>query len=563
MKILQIFIILTAFNLFFSKDIFSQENVRIHRSEFKIKEDGFKEAWKAVRKGNKNYRFGAASYRLARENYLKAYKYNEKNAELNYKIGICYLYSDDKFLAIKYLKKAFELNSAVTDDIHFQLARAYHMSLDFDNAIKEYTTFKSSISERKLKKLDVNIDKCISECETGKSLVSQPQRVVIQDMGKLINSEYDDYYPVIDSKEETMYFTSRRPGINNTKRNYYDKKFSEDIYMVKKRGKEWGIAQLLSKKLTTKRSEAAVALSPNDSILYIFKSNGNGNIYYTSMKNGKWRSPSAFRHINSRYRETSMCISPDGKKLFFVSDRKDENAVGGKDIYECDLNAKGKWSKPKNLGPPINTPDNEEGVSISRDGKTLYFSSKGHPGMGGYDIFSSTLGDNGKWSDPVNMGYPINTPDDDLFFSMMGNGKVAYLSSNREQGIGGKDIYKIVFLGAEKEMVMIKENSPFAFEIYDTKTLFRKPPEYLTVDSSIILTGRVLDSETKTGILAKLQFIDSEKSSVVSTLISDTAGNYKTRLPEKKIYGVEITAKGYLFFLDVVDIKKATYRCCQ
>ena len=288
MKMLRIFLLMISYFLISNHIVFSQENVRIHRSEFKIKDDGFKEAWKSVRKGNKNYRFGTSTYRFineawfgtetyrfAREFYLKAYKYNDKNAELNYKIGVCYLYSDDKFLAIKYLKKAFELNSTVTDDIHLQLAKAYHMSLDFANAEKEYSLFKSSISERKLRKLNLNIDKCLEECETGKSLVSRPQRIVAQDLGRLINSEYDDYYPVIDSKEETMYFTSRRPGQSNTKRNYYDKKFSEDIYMVKKRSKEWGIAQLLSRKLTTKRSEAALALSSNDSTLYIYKSKRN------------------------------------------------------------------------------------------------------------------------------------------------------------------------------------------------------------------------------------------------------------------------------------------------
>ena len=558
MKILQKLILTVTYLLLSVTFTFSQENVRIHRSEFWIKDDGFHVAMKCIRKGNKNFRYGPAKYRAAREFYLKALNYNEKNAELNYKIGVCYLYSDDKFLAIKYLKRAFELNSTVTDDIHFQLARAYHMSLDFDNAIKEYTAYKSNVSEKKLQKLNINIDKYLTECETGKTLVSQPQRIVIQDLGKLTNSEYDDYYPVVDSKEETMYFTSRRPGLKNTKRNYYDKKFSEDIYMVKKRGKDWGIAQLLSKRLTTKKSEAAVALSPNDSTLYIFTSKGNGNIYYSNLKNAKWSGLHAYRRINSRSRETSMCISSDGKKVFFVSDRDVDGAIGGKDIYMCEIDPWGKWTKPKNLGPPINTPDNEEGVSLSKDGKTLYFSSKGHPSMGGYDIFSSTLGDNGNWSNPVNLGYPINTPDDDLFFTMMGNGKVAYLSSNREQGVGGKDIYKVVFLGAEKELVMSKENTPFAFELYDTKTMFRKPPEYFTVDSSIILQGKVLDSETKTGILAKLQFIDSEKSTVVATLLSDTSGNYKTRLPEKKVYGVEITARGYLFFLDVVDIKKAT-----
>jgi outer membrane protein OmpA-like peptidoglycan-associated protein/tetratricopeptide (TPR) repeat protein len=539
----------------FSQVSFGQENVRVHRKAFKIKQDGFKEAMKSIRMGNKAYRFGKATYHEARENYLKANKYNDKNAELNYKIGICYLYSDDKFQAIKYLKKAFDLNLKVTTDIHFQLARAYHMSLDFDNAIKEYKLYKQSMPERKLIRLKINIDNYIAECETGKSLISHPVRVIIQNLGKTVNSEYDDYGPVVDSKEEDIYFTSRRPGKINTKRNRLDKAFSEDIYITKKKGKDWAQAQLLSKSLTSKKSEAAVALSPDDKTLYLYKNNRNGNIYFTQFSDGHWKRPKSLGRVNSGDRETSMSITGDGKKNYFVSDR-DDNSIGGKDIYVEEKDDKGKWSKPRNLGLPINTPENEEAVNISKDGKTLYFSSKGHPGMGGYDIFMSTLGDNGKWSKPVNMGYPINTPDDDLFFNMMNNGKVAYISGNRDQGFGGMDLYKIIFLGAEKEMFMTMENSPLAFEIYDPKTFFKKPPEYIVSDSSVLLTGKVRDTETKGPVFAKMQIIDSERSSVVATLLTDTAGSFKVRLPQKKAYGVEISAKGYLFYLDVIDFKK-------
>jgi outer membrane protein OmpA-like peptidoglycan-associated protein len=554
MKTIRLLLISSILGIFVYQPAFSQENVRVHRKEFKIKEDGFKEAMKSIRKGNSFYRFGRATYRSAREYYLKAYKYNEKNAELNYKIGICYLYSDDKFQAIKYLKKAFELKPKVAKDIHFQLARAYHMSLDFDNAIKEYNQYKNSVSAMKLERLNINIQKYISECETGKSLVSHPVRAIVQDLGKSVNSEYDDYYPVVDSKEELMYFTSRRPTKENKNRNFFDKKFSEDIYVSKKKGKEWGTAQQLSKYLNSSKSEAAVALSPDNKYLYLFKSSGNGSLYSTQMVNGKWKSPRSLS-INSRFRETSMSITSDGKKLYFISDRT-RNSVGGKDIFYSERDAKGRWLSPKNIGPPVNTSENEEAVSISKDGKTLYFASKGHPSMGGYDIFSSTLGDNGKWSKPVNIGYPINTPDDDLFFSMMENGKVAYISSVRDQGIGETDLYKVIFLGEEKTLVMTTKNSQPAFEIYDSVTLYRKPPEYLIVDSSIMLIGKVLDSETKAPIFAKMQFIDSEKSAVVATLLTDTAGNYKARLPEKKTYGIEISAKGYLFFLDIVDISK-------
>lgn len=554
--IYRLFLSVLILTLFYSNS-FSQKNVRIKKSEFKIKDNGFKEAWKSVKKGNKNYRFGAVTYRTAREFYIKALEYNDKNAALNYKAGVSYLYSDNKNLALDYLKKAFELNPQVADDIHLQLARAYHMSYDFDNAIKEYSEFRKNTSEKKLRKMGVNIDQSIKECETGKLLVKEPQRVVIQNIGKQINSEYDDYYPVVDSSENTMYFTSRRPGANNTKRNFYDKKFSEDIYMVKRKSKEWGIGQLLSNKLTTKKSEAAVAISPDNKNLFIYKSNGGGDIYYSFVKNGKWKSPKKFRRINSRGMETSVSFTGDGKRMYFVSNRE-KGSFGGKDIYMCTIDEKGKWSKPKNIGSPVNTPQNEEGVFVTRDGKTLYFSSKGHPSMGGYDIFKSTINSDGSWSAPVNLGFPVNTPDDDLFINMTDNGKSGYLSSNREQGIGGKDIYKLIFLGAEKEMIMTKESSPLAFEMYDKKTLFREDAGFMTVDSSILISGKVLDADTKEPVIAKLQFINSEKANVAAVLISDSTGNYKTGLPEKKVYGVEITAKGYLFYLDLVDLKKIT-----
>jgi outer membrane protein OmpA-like peptidoglycan-associated protein/tetratricopeptide (TPR) repeat protein len=533
--------------------LFAQEDVKIRKREFYTKDEGFREAWKAIKKGNKYYKFDKSTYRKAREYYLKAYNYNDKNTELNYKIGITYLYADDKFEAIKYLKKAYEFNVDITDDIHLQLGRAYHMSLDFDNAIKEYKEFLATTKPKKLKKFNINIDALINECETGKKLIKQPVRVIAQNLGKNVNSEYDDYYPVVDSKETTLYFTSRRN--EKAKRTFMDKKFPEDIYVSYNRGKEWGKADVI-KKIISKKNEAVVGISPDGKQLYIYKSKGNGNIYISTLKNGKWRSPSKFRKINTRkYRETSLSITEDGKKIYFVSDRDIKTAVGGKDIYYTEQNSKGRWSKPKNIGVPINTNKNEEGVYISRDGKTLYFSSKGHSSMGGYDIFYSKLDSFGAWSKPENIGYPINTPDDDLFFSMLENGKAAYVSSIREAGIGEKDIYKIIFLGSEKEMVLTYKNSPFAFE-KDKKTLLRKPVNPLEIDSALYMKGKILDEETLKPVLAKLEVIDSDKGEVLATLISDTSGTYKVRIPKKKPYGIQISAKGYLLFLDIIDLAK-------
>jgi tetratricopeptide (TPR) repeat protein len=215
----------------------AQERVRIKRSEFKVKEDGFKDAWKAVKRGNSNYSV-KATYRQAREQYLKAYKFNENNAELNYKLGICYLYSDDKVQAVKYLKKAYELNKEVTKDIHFQIARAYHLNYEFDNAIAEYKLYRGLVPERKLIRKNIYIENYITECETGKNLVSNRVRAIVVNLGKTVNSEYDDYAAVVDSREESIYFASRRPTKMNSNRNLLDQKFSEDIYLSKKKGKD-------------------------------------------------------------------------------------------------------------------------------------------------------------------------------------------------------------------------------------------------------------------------------------------------------------------------------------
>lgn len=541
---------------------FEQENVRIKRKEFFKKKEGFKEAWKNVKLGDDSYEFGSATYRDARTKYLKAIKYNDKNAALNYKIGICYLYADDKFQAIKYLKKAFELKPDVTEDIHYQLARAYHMSMDFDNAIKEYQKFKTTVKPKKLEKMNVDLEKLMNDCETGKSLVGNPVRVVVQGLGKSVNSEFDDYRAVVDPKEESMYFTSRRPTNKGAKRFFGDKKFFENSLLSKKKGKDWGNAIQLDQTFNSSSNDAILAMSPDGKRLYVYKGKkGNGDIYYSEFKDGKWKGLKSFSVINrGDSRETSMSITQDGKKIYFVSDREKGSVAeaGSKDIWVVEMDAKGKWSKPRNLGTTVNTKDNEEAVCISADGKTIYFSSKGHAGMGGYDIFSSTLSDNGKWSKPVNMGYPINSPDDDLFFNMMQNGKSAYLTSIREQGIGEKDIYKVIFLGAEKELTNSFITTPLAYELYDTKSMFKRIPDFLDIDTSIIVTGRVLDSETKMPIIAKLQFIDSQKGQIASVLVTDSTGVFKAKMAERKPYGVEISAKGYLFFLDVVDLSKVT-----
>src|SRR5690606_24474694 len=187
-----------------------------------------------------------------------------------------------------------------------------------------------------------------------------------------------------------------------------------------------------------------LAISADVSTLFLFNDEGNGDIYFSDLIDGKWSVPQPLPGIiNSSFQEKSITISSDEKTLYFSSDRP--GGYGGLDIYKATLDSKGDWSNVKNLGPIINTEFDDDGPFIDYDGVTFYFSSKGHKGMGGHDIFKSVFNpQSNEWSEPQNLGYPINTPDDDIYFvASPKDDKRAYYSSVREDGMGYTDIYMI------------------------------------------------------------------------------------------------------------------------
>ncbi len=541
----------------------SQTLLKIKRSEFKIIDEGFKNAWKAVNEGNKLILDGPGTYREARKSYLKAYRYNPNNPELNYMIGISYLFTDDKFESIKYLKKAYKGKPDVSPDIRLMLGRAYHQVLDFDNAILEYSEYIKTLSPKEIVVKKPIVDKYIIECRNGMELVASPKRLVVLNLGKAVNSEEDDYNPVITRDEKTMFFTSRRMQDEKSPRNPADNKFYEDIFKSENVGGEWKKAVRFDEKINKKKNRknnAAVGIShKNDEIfIYIGKSR-SGDIFSSRLKEGKWTTPSALSSkINTSSRETSMCLSSDGRTMYFCSNEP-KTSMGGSDIFVSTQDANGRWQKPKNIGQTINTRSDEIAVSISYNDSILYFSSKGHKSMGGFDIFKSTLSETGLWSQPENMGYPINTADDDIFYRESKDGRTAYYSSIRESGLGGKDIYKVIFLGAEKEMLSSDENIPLLGTLQPYENIFFTVPQKIEVDTSITMKGRISDSENQQSVVAKLELIDPDLSRSVATAISDTGGIYSIKVPAPKQYGVEIVAKGYLLYLDVVDLTGRSY----
>ncbi|MDX2430189.1 MAG: OmpA family protein [Bacteroides sp.] len=534
-----------------------QEDVTIKKKYFKTGvEIGFKEAWESVKEGDKRFKEGRGTWDLARDLYLYANQYNSNNPELNYKIGACYLFTDDKYVAIDYLLKAYNLDQEVSPDIHLLLGTAYQLVLEFEDAATHFKEHKLTLDEEEQEIYSDLLAKRLTECQNGRSLSKEPVRVILQNLGEGVNSKYDDYNPIFAYGDTALYFASRRP-FEKAKRNPLDNKFNEDIYLSKNTKSGFEKAVRLGKPFNTENNEALVGISSDGSRNLIYrghKDNGNLEIISYNREKAKWsKSKIVAKKLLSKEGETSAALSSDGNELFYVSRNKDLS-TGGKDILYTRLNEKGKWDDPRNIGGLINTPYDEEGVFLTSDGKHLYFASKGHNTMGGYDIFRSERAENGGWSAPENLGYPINTPDDEVLFVMDKAGDYGYYSTIREGGQGSKDIYKVIFLGSEKELVTATKDELVAGPGAE-KIGFLTLPLLPQLDTSIIVTGRVLDTiEGIHPVLASLSYMDPQGYIQEIRTVTNDSGFYTARLPEPTIYGVEINATGYLYFLDIVDL---------
>jgi len=244
--------------------------------------------------------------------------------------------------------------------------------------------------------------------------------------------------------------------------------------------------------------------------------------------------------------------------LYFASERP--GGFGGEDIYVSRWDEKKKeWGPAENLGANINTKYRETGVFLHPDGETMYFSSQGHSTMGGFDIFMSKRDEKGVWGAPVNIGYPINSPDDDVFFVVSGSGRYGYYSSFRQDGYGEKDLYRITFLGPEKPPIPSTEDNLIASLVNPVREIVIEPKVEVSTVNLAILKGIIRDARTLQPLEAKLELIDNDKNELVTTLTSDSkSGAYLVTIPAGKNYGISVKAEGYLFHSENVDIPKAS-----
>ena len=501
----------------------AQTNVEFKRSNFKGKK-GFSKAYSEFLDGRDAYEQNV--YYEAIQHLEKAHEFNPDNAELNYMLGDCYLHTIYKAKALKYLKKAVELDPEISDDIYFKLAQAYQYNYKFKEAKKEYYHFKVSLDPEKLYVWDSVITKKMDECDVGIMLMANPTNGMVVNL-KTINSEYSDYAPIVTGDGRVMYFTSRRKGTTGGKTDYNDMQYYEDIYYSIKKKYRWGTPVNVGPPINTKRHDATVGISTDGQILFLYRGEKNGgDIYFSIMKDSSWTTPKPLpAPINTQYHENSASIAYDNRTLYFISDRP--GGIGGKDIYMSVLQDDSTWSEPVNLGPTINTPYDEDGVFIHPDNRTLYFSSQGHKTMGGYDIFFSVRGKDGKWSDPQNLGYPINTPDDDVFFVTTASGEQGYYTSVRVDGTGMKDIFVINYPSTEND----DQASKLTF-----------------------IHGKVTDKDSSSHhVMIHLYDLETKKR-LGDYFSNGKTGYYAISLPAGHLYGVLFSGTGYYMpYIEEVD----------
>ncbi len=391
---------------------------------------------------------------LALKNFLDLEKLYPDNAHIKYKVGLCYfLTTNRKVLAIPYFKAAAKNISKEFEegtykevqsppDAIYKLAKVYHIEFKIDSAIAEYKKFKLTIPDYEVDLLK-DVDQQVKMCENAREIFKVPVKFSIQNLGNKINSPFDDYSAVLDAGETILILTSRRPGSTGGLLADDGKPFEDIYYSLKKSDGQWSAPSNIGPMINTEGHDASISLSANGQHLYIYRDDwGNGNIYVSHFINDQWSEPEILgSDINSKAWETHASVSPDGQILFFTSDR--EGGSGGLDIYYCKRLPNGEWSLAQNIGPVVNTEYDEEAPFMHPDGRTLFFSTKGHTSIGGFDIFFSVLQEDGKWIQPRNIGYPTNTADDEIFFVASPDGKRAYYSSSKDSGFGEKDMYLI------------------------------------------------------------------------------------------------------------------------
>ncbi len=385
-------------------------------------------------------------YVTALKEYQYLYSRDSSNPDYLYPLGICYLNTNiDKLKSIPLLEKV-TAQKEFDPEALYELGVAYQIAYRFDEAIECFEKFKKMLGTEK----DLNyvpLERQIEMCENAMEIVKHPVNVTFENVGPRINSPSPDYNPFITKNETRLYFSSKRFG-NTGNLIDYDGYYTADIFVSENKYGTWEKSKRLPVSINTPLVEESCGLSSDGSYLFAFTDNLEIKMQTCmSVKEGKNFQTLATlgENVNSiKASTTAITITPDKKVIFFSSAR--EEGQGGSDLYMSKLLPSGIWGPAENVGDDINTKYDEDFPYLAPDGKTLYFASMGHNSMGGLDIFKTTWNrEENTFSEPVNLGYPVNTPEDNSTISFTASGRYAYISALRNDTYGNLDIYRVIF----------------------------------------------------------------------------------------------------------------------
>lgn len=473
--------------------------------------------------------FSVRSYDMALAKFLEAIQAGEKDPMVHYKTAVCFHRSNEtqeQIKSIPYYEYALANGKNMPASLYYDLGTIYLKDENVQKALENFNKFRE-VSSKADKKVMAMADEAIQTCHHAAALMSVPRNFTVHHFNSIINTKYTEYNPVLSADESVMAFTALRPNTGKTRTG---DKFIEEIYITFNNSGGWSEPKVVPVSHGYNVGTAGLAADGQKMLIFMGGSVDPGSLFQITKAGEAWGKPGLITPtINTpKYLESTASITPDGKTIYFASDRI--SGAGGLDIYKTAMLANGTWSPPVNLGPEINTKANEDAPFIHPDQKTLFFTSDGHNSMGGRDIFVTRLVDN-KWTNPENMGYPINTTANDNYFTLLADGTRGYFSSDRKGGMGGQDIYYI-------DMPAGSANIPLT-----------------------MIKGKILNAETGKPMPTKIYLIDNKTNKKLDFVYDPdpVTGHYLVILPPAKDYDMVIESEGFLPYTLNINIPNQTY----
>lgn len=538
------------------------QNVDFKSANFKDDKEGLKKATDAIKAGEEFFTLAneaifqvknpGMDYKKALKQFEIAQKFNPNNALNNFRMGVCYSYSTDPGKAIPYIKKAYELDKTCDPFMEYYLGYTLQLEGKFEDAIKSFTAFETNYKKADEFSKFVNLH--VSECKNARGSVQNPIRAWVDNV-KALNSEFDDFAPSISTDGSEIIFTSNRPNGHSTNEvGDYDK----DIYSASLSDMHWSKPAQIKGGVNTASDDVSNNLSFDGTRMLMHREdNGQTDIYESILKGTTWSDPTKlhFQISSTKANEIYASYSNDGWGIYFARDNA--NRSTGFDIMQSQMQSKIQrdYMAAAMIGE-VNSAFNDGPIYMHIDGETMYIAAQGKTSLGGYDIYKSKKVQ-GQWTKPENMGYPINTQYDDFFFATTANSKYAYIASNREGGSGGYDVYKVTFWGDEKKPIVDVEDYLLASIAMPIKDAQVEEKVDVNRKSFTVFKGKTIDALTKKAVEALIEITDNTTGTIIETFTSNSAtGKFIITLASGKNYGIAVKADGYLFHSENFDIPK-------